>query len=152
VFSPCRCLLFTFFRCLCLLPQVLNRGSCPESRAPVVAVFLSYPAARLLCAVFFFRKNLCALLCAVCCVHYQKSTRPHRSSHDFQTSARPVSLTRIFLYLFCHYFPKINGRIKIFEKCTFGTVPHGGRLLPPHPHSVKSLPSWGTAAGAWFRC
>jgi hypothetical protein len=48
--------------------------------------------------------------------------------------------TRNFLYLFCHDFRKINGRIKIFEKCTSGVVPHGGRLLP----------SWGTAAGAWF--
>jgi hypothetical protein len=32
--------------------------------------------------------------------------------------------------LFCCDFQKINGRIKIFEKCTSGVVPHGGMLLP----------------------
>jgi hypothetical protein len=47
----------------------------------------------------------------------------------------------IFLYLICHDFRKINGRIKIFEKCTSGVVAHGGRLLPPR----------GTTAVAWFR-
>jgi hypothetical protein len=31
-----------------------------------------------------------------------------------------------FIYLFCHNFQKINGRIKIFEKCTSGVVPHRG--------------------------
>jgi hypothetical protein len=34
---------------------------------------------------------------------------------------------RIFLYLFRHDFRKINGRIKIFEKCTSGAAPYGGR-------------------------
>jgi hypothetical protein len=33
----------------------------------------------------------------------------------------------VFLHLFCHDFRKINGRIKIFKKCTSGAVPHGGR-------------------------
>jgi hypothetical protein len=44
---------------------------------------------------------------------------------------------RIFLYLICHDFRKINGRIKIFEKCTSGAVPHGGRLLPPYPTALS---------------
>jgi hypothetical protein len=44
------------------------------------------------------------------------------------------SRNQIFLYLICHDFRKIKGRIKIFEKCTSGAVPHGGR-------------TWGTALG-----
>jgi hypothetical protein len=47
----------------------------------------------------------------------------------------------IFVYLICHDFRKINGRIKIFEKCTSGAA----------PHDVKSLPPWGTTAGVRFR-
>jgi hypothetical protein len=31
-----------------------------------------------------------------------------------------------FIYLIYHNFRKINGRIKIFDKCTFGAVAHGG--------------------------
>jgi hypothetical protein len=46
----------------------------------------------------------------------------------------------IFVYLICYDFRKINGRIKIFEKCTTGAA----------PHDVKSLPPWGTTAGAGF--
>jgi hypothetical protein len=50
-----------------------------------------------------------------------------------------------FLYLFCHDFRKINGRIKIFEKCT-SSVDYAAA-----PHGVKSLPPWGTAARACRR-
>jgi hypothetical protein len=39
----------------------------------------------------------------------------------------------IFLYLICHDFQKIIGRIKFFDKCTSDAVAHGVRLLPPHP-------------------
>jgi hypothetical protein len=56
----------------------------------------------------------------------------------------------IFLYLIYHDFRKINGRIKIFDKCTSGVAAHGGWLLPPYPHDVKTLPPWDTAAGAYF--
>jgi hypothetical protein len=41
-----------------------------------------------------------------------------------------------FLYLFCDDFQKINGRIKIFEKCTSSVVPHDGRHLSPHPTTL----------------
>jgi hypothetical protein len=51
----------------------------------------------------------------------------------------------IFLYLICHDFRKINGRIKIFEKCTSGASPAAA------PCGVKSLPLRGTAAGARFQ-
>jgi hypothetical protein len=50
----------------------------------------------------------------------------------------------IFLYLICHDFRKINGRIKISEKGTSGVVPHGGRLLPPHPTTLSLY-----RRGAW---
>jgi hypothetical protein len=43
----------------------------------------------------------------------------------------------IFLYLFCYDFRKINGRIKIFEKCTSGAVSHDGRLMPPYPTALS---------------
>jgi hypothetical protein len=81
---------------------------------------------------------------------------------------------KFFYIYFCHNFRKINGRIKIFEKCTSGAVPHGGRLLPPHPmalvpgavgHSgtslvpalgrggvgARTLPPSGAAAGPYRR-
>jgi hypothetical protein len=62
-----------------------------------------------------------------------------------------------FIYLICHDFRKINGRTKIFEECTSDAVPHGGRILPPHPatfpaavgHGGRSLfpaPGWGGTA------
>jgi hypothetical protein len=42
-----------------------------------------------------------------------------------------------FLYLICHDFRKINGRSKIFDKCTSGAVTHGGGLLPPYPKALS---------------
>jgi hypothetical protein len=86
----------------------------------------------------------------------------------------PSIVLGIFLYLICHDFRKINGRIKIFEKCTSGAVPHGGRLLPPYPTTLspcrrgarrlesgscsrtgqrgaRTLPPSGTAAGPYRR-
>jgi hypothetical protein len=66
--------------------------------------------------------------------------------------ARRQEHTEFFIYLFCHDFQKINGRIKIFEKCTSGAVPTPRRQTPAAvPHGVKSLPPSGTTAGAWFR-
>jgi hypothetical protein len=72
-----------------------------------------------------------------------------------------------YIYLICHDFRKINGRIKIFEKCTPVAAPHGGRLLPPHPATLspcrrgaqwqdpssgaRILPPSGTAAGLYRR-
>jgi hypothetical protein len=35
-----------------------------------------------------------------------------------------MQMHEFFIYLYCHDFRKINGRIKIFEKCTSGVVPH----------------------------
>jgi hypothetical protein len=64
-------------------------------------------------------------------------------------------LARIFLYLFCHDFRKINGRIKIFEKCTSAAVPHGvkslPRLVPAAERGGRILPPSGTAAGPYRR-
>jgi hypothetical protein len=37
-----------------------------------------------------------------------------------------------FIYLICHDFRKIIGRIKIFDKCTSDAVAHGVRLLPSY--------------------
>jgi hypothetical protein len=42
-----------------------------------------------------------------------------------------------FFYLICHDFRKINGRIKIFDKCTSGVVSRDGRLLPPYPTALS---------------
>jgi hypothetical protein len=44
---------------------------------------------------------------------------------------------RIFLYLICHDFRKIIGRIKIFEKCTSDAAAHGVRLPPPHRTALR---------------
>jgi hypothetical protein len=52
-----------------------------------------------------------------------------------------------FLYLFCHDFRKINGRIKIFEKCTSGVVPHGGRLLLSYPTALRRQGGAGRRQG-----
>jgi hypothetical protein len=53
-------------------------------------------------------------------------------------SPRPIATKRYnFLYLICHDFRKINGPIKFFDKCASGTVPHGGRLLPPYPTALS---------------
>jgi hypothetical protein len=56
--------------------------------------------------------------------------------------AKPIG--EIFLYLISHDFQKINGRIKIFEKCT-STVLHSGRLrggrsLVPAPGRGSAVP------------
>jgi hypothetical protein len=45
-----------------------------------------------------------------------------------------------FFNIYFALISKNNGRIKNFEKCTSNVV----------PHSVKSVTSWGTAAGACF--
>jgi hypothetical protein len=50
---------------------------------------------------------------------------------------RIIAWVGIFLYLICHDFWKINGRIKIFDKCTAGAVPYGGRLLPPYSTALS---------------
>jgi hypothetical protein len=52
-------------------------------------------------------------------------------------AGRCRSAWRNFLYLFCHYFRKIIGRIKIFDKCIYDAVVHGVRLLPPHPAALR---------------
>jgi hypothetical protein len=44
---------------------------------------------------------------------------------------------QIFLYLICHDFRKIIGRIKIFKKCTSDAAAHGVRLLPPHHTTLR---------------
>jgi hypothetical protein len=76
---------------------------------------------------------------------------------------------KLFLYLICHDFRKINDGIKIFDKCTSGVVPQSSRLLPPYPTALspcrrgarrqewilrqggqrdaRTLPPSGTAAG-----
>jgi hypothetical protein len=50
---------------------------------------------------------------------------------------RDRAWVEFFLYLICQDFRKINGRIKIFDKCTFGAIPHGGRLPLPYPTSLS---------------
>jgi hypothetical protein len=47
-------------------------------------------------------------------------------------AGRCRSAWRNFLYLFCHYFRKIIGQIKIFDKCISDAVAHGVKLLPPY--------------------
>jgi hypothetical protein len=86
-----------------------------------------------------------------------RSTRSRRLA-----AAGSNAFGEFFLYLLCHDFRKINGRIKIFEKCTSDTVPYGGRLLPPcatEPGSggraarrgARTLPPSGTTAGPYPR-
>jgi hypothetical protein len=50
---------------------------------------------------------------------------------------RIIERGNFFIYLICHDFQKINGQIKIFDKCTYGVVPHSVRLLPPHPTALS---------------
>jgi hypothetical protein len=49
----------------------------------------------------------------------------------------PMQIREFFIYLICHDFQKINGQIKILDKCTSGVVPYGGRLLPPYPTALS---------------
>jgi hypothetical protein len=55
-----------------------------------------------------------------------------KANRVFGLRPPPPQTKTIFLYLICHDFRKIIGRIKIFEKCTSDAVAHGVRLLPPH--------------------
>jgi hypothetical protein len=48
-----------------------------------------------------------------------------------QTTEPPTPRPNFFIYLICHDFRKIIGRIKIFDKCTSDAVAHSVRLLPP---------------------
>jgi hypothetical protein len=55
-------------------------------------------------------------------------------------------MCRIFLYLICHDFRKINGRIKIFDKCIFGVVAHCiWRTTLGETPTVGSTGRWGQA-------
>jgi hypothetical protein len=58
----------------------------------------------------------------------------------------------IYIYLICHDFRKINGRIKIFDKCTSGAVAHGAwsscRRGPRR--TVGSTGRWGQVLMPWL--
>jgi hypothetical protein len=74
-----------------------------------------------------------------------------RQARSVEAWGPTVGALNFFLYLIYHDFRKINGRIKIFEKCTSAARTPRRQAPAAAPHGVKSLPPRGTAAGAWFR-
>jgi hypothetical protein len=92
-------------------------------------------------------------------MYHGQSERAVRAQEKGVTASfLPPSINRrIFFYIyFVMIFEKINGRTKIFEKCTFGVVAHGGWLLPPYPGVLspcrRVVPAPGRAIAAVGLC
>jgi hypothetical protein len=67
------------------------------------------------------------------------------------TFAGGRDLLGLFLYLFCHDFRKNKWSNQNFREMYIWRCTPRWQAPAAPPHGVKSLPPWGTAAGAWFR-